>query len=222
MKKQQLLMYSTVSFTLLGVIFLFFWLPPRQDEITQFAIAHPLVAPLLLIFFRTIGMVIPPIPGGVISFALIPVLGWFWTAVYSMIGLTLGAVIAFLIARKFREPVIARFVPLRDLHKWEGKLSGKTEFFAFLGIRMMTGPIMDFISYVAGLSKISFWKFLLATIIAEIPGMFAYYLGGQAYKKVSAENGVYVGIGVLLAVGVAFFYFKDHELFKRKKKEKSS
>lgn len=216
-------MYSTLVLTLLGVGFLFFWLPPHQDELTQLAIDHPIVAPLIIIFFRMIGMVIPPIPGGVISFALIPVLGWFWSSVYSMIGLTLGAIIAFFIARKFREPVIARFVPLQDLNKWEDKLSGKTEFFAFLGIRMMTGPIMDFISYVAGLSKISFWKFLLATVIAEIPSVFAYYVGGEVYKKVSVDNGAYVGVGILLAIGVAFFYLKDHEIIKRytKKKDKT-
>ena len=219
MNKSRLLAGLTICLTAIGVIILLFVFPPYQDDITAFALTHPLLAPLLIILLRMVAIIIPPIPGGVISFALIPVLGWFWSYVYAMIGVTLGAVIAFYIARKFREPVVARFVPLQQLHRWEGKLSTRTEFLAFLGVRMTTGPIMDFISYVAGLSNISFRKFLLATLIAELPSLPVYYVGGEMYNRLSQENGGYVGIGFLLTLAVLWFFFKDHELFGGKKKQ---
>ncbi|MEK7571528.1 MAG: VTT domain-containing protein [Patescibacteria group bacterium] len=217
MRKQHLLAGSTLVLGAVGVLILLFVIPSYEKEITTFSLEHPLLAPLIIIVLRMIAIIIPPIPGGVVSFALIPILGWFWSYIYAMIGITLGAIIAFFIARKFREPVVSKFVPLQQLHTWEGKLSKRTEFLAFLGIRMTTGPIMDFISYVAGLSKISFGKFLLATLIAEIPSAPVYFLGGEMYKQVSHENGVYVGIGFLVLLGLLWHHFKDHEMFKKKK-----
>ena len=217
MRKQKFWGWVTVVLTLVTVIALLIIIPAHEKELTAFAIAHPFLAPFMIILFRMIAMIIPPIPGGILSFALIPVIGWFWSYVYAVIGMTLGASIAFFIARRFREPVVAKFVPFQQLESWEKKLSHKTEFFTFLLIRLTTGPIMDFISYIAGLTKISFKKFLLATVIAELPSAFVYYLGGEVYKKVTEQNSTYVGVGFILILAVLYYSFKDHEMFQKKK-----
>gem|GEM_PF-707159 len=217
MQKQKLWGWVTAFLTLVFVLALLIIIPAHEKELTTFAIAHPLLAPLMIILFRMLAMIIPPIPGGILSFALIPVIGWFLSFVYAVIGMTLGASIAFFIARKFREPVVAKFVPLQQLTIWEKRLSHKTEFFTFLLIRLTTGPIMDFISYIAGLTKISFKKFLLATVIAELPSVFVYYFGGEVYKKVTEQNSSYVGIGFILILAVLYYSFKDHEMFQKKK-----
>ncbi len=220
MGKNKIWGWITVGITIVSVLLLLFLIPAYEKDLTAFTIHHPLLAPLLIILFRFIAMVIPPIPGGILSFALIPVIGWFWSYLYAMIGVTLGATVAFFIARKFREPVVAKFVPLKQLHLWEKKLSSRTEFVAFLIVRLTTGPIMDFISYIAGLSKISFKKFLIATLIAELPSMLTYYVGGEVYKKITEYNSTYVGVGFLLFLGVLYFFFKDHELITGEKKAK--
>ena len=217
MNKNRLLAYVTLGTTSLTVLFLLFWFPSQQESITAFSKENPLMAPLAIIISRILGMVIPPIPGGLVSFALIPVIGWFWAYIYGVIGTTVGAVIAFLLARKFREPLVARFVPLQQMHVWEAKLTHKKKFWAFLLIRMTTGPLMDFVSYIAGLTKISFLTFLVTTLIAEIPTVVVYYIGGKTYEKFSESNN-YAGIGFLLLLGVLFYFFKDHEIFTGKKK----
>lgn len=218
MRKQKLWGWVTVFLTLAAVISLLIIIPAHEKEIIAFTIAHPFLAPILIIAFRTLAMIIPPIPGGILSFALIPVLGWFWSYVYAFIGMTLGASLAFFIARRYREPVVAKFVPLQQLHSWEKRLSYKTEFFTFLLIRLTTGPIMDFISYIAGLTKISFKKFLLATIIAELPSIAVYYFGGEVYKKITEHNSGSIGIGFILILAVLYYSFKDHEIFQKGKK----
>lgn len=222
MPKQKFWSWVTIILTIVTIASVLIIVPAHQKEITSFTLAHPLLAPVIIIFFRMIAMIIPPIPGGILSFALIPVLGWFWSYIYAVIGMTIGASIAFFIARKFREPVVAKFVPLQQLHTWEKQLSGKTEFTTFLVIRMTTGPIMDFISYVAGLTRISFKKFLIATLIAEIPSIVVYYLGGEVYKKFTEQNSSIFGIAFLLIIGVLYFFFKDHELLNGGKKRKSN
>lgn len=205
----------TITLTLALVIIV----PANQEAITAFAIQHPILAPFIVILLRILAMVIPPIPGGIFSYALIPTFGWLLSYIYAFIGVTIGAVIAFVIARKFREPLIAKFVPLQQLHKWENQLSSRTEFMAFLIIRLTTGPIMDFISYVAGLTRISFKKFLLVTMIAELPSMVGYYLGEEVYQQFAAQDNQYVGVVLLIVIAFAFYFFKDHEFFSKKKRD---
>ena len=154
----------TLGFTLSLFFFLIWWIPPRADAFIAFSEAHRFIGPVLVILWSILAIVVPPIPGGIISFALIPVFGWFWSFVYATIGLLIGTSIAFWLARRFREPLAQRFVPLQELHQWEQRFSQRMEFFAFLGIRFTTGPIMDFISYAAGLSSISFRKFFFGNV----------------------------------------------------------
>lgn len=217
MTKQKKIGYITLITTVITIILVLFLLPPYQDQMIALSKDNPLLAPFIIIVLRIIGMVIPPIPGGLVAFALIPVIGWFWAYLYGVIGTTIGAVVAFFIARKFREKAVAHFVPLQQLHKWEATLSHKKKFWAFLLIRISTGPVMDFISYVAGLTKISFKTFLVATLIAEIPSGLVYFLGEKSYEQVAGSNN-YIGVGLLLLLGLAYYFFKDHEFFKGKKK----
>ena len=150
------------------------------------------------------------------SFAFIPILGWFWAWLYGSIGVIIGVTVAFYIARRFREPVVARFVPLKKLHVWEDKLSKRTEFLAFLGIRITTGPILDFISYVAGLSKISYKKFLAATLIAQIPEAIWYYFGGSLFERLSRTQSIASAAILVIILVTAFYIVKNHGIFRKK------
>lgn len=203
----------TFSLSLVSVILLIAFVPQNLETISAFAHKNWLLGALLIILWRILSIVVPPIPGAIVSFALIPIYGWFLSYVFASIGIILGTSIAFFLARKYREPFVKRFIPLQQLHMWEGKLSGKTEFFAFLGIRFATGSILDFISYVAGLSKISYPKFLLATCIAMLPDALLYYLGEELYSQFSKQSS-YFGIVVLIIIAGAYFVIRKKGLFK--------
>ena len=217
MTKQKKIATITVLTTVVTIFLVLFLLPPYQEQAISFSKENPLLAPIIIILLRIIGMIIPPIPGGLVSFALIPVIGWFWAYLYGVIGTTIGAVLAFFIARTFREKAVTHFVSLQQLHTWEKTLSHKKKFWAFLLIRLSTGPVMDFISYIAGLTKISFKTFFIATLIAEIPPGLVYFLGEKSYEQVAGSN-KYIGIGLLILVGLAYYFFKDHDFFTGKKK----
>lgn len=206
----------TFILTVVGFIVLISFVLAYRAEITNFALVYPLFLPLFIIIWRAISIIIAPLPGGILSFAFIPILGWFWAWVYGDIGVIIGATIAFYIARKFREPAVARFIPLKKLHVWEEKLSQRTEFVAFLGIRITTAPIMDFISYIAGLSKISYKKFILATIIAQIPEAIWYYFGGTVYQELLSTKSLFGGILLVTILIIGFFIIRNHGIFRSK------
>lgn len=196
---------AMVVMTILSIIVFISLLGPYQKQLVAFSVAHPVLAPIILILWRFVGVVIPPLPGGLLAYALIPVLGWFLTFLYSTVGLLAGACLSFYIARKYREPVVKHFVPLQSLQKWESKLSEETELWGFLLIRMTTGPIMDFISYLAGLSKISFKKFFIATLLSLLPSGASYYLGEKTYRAVTEESPLLIIVLLVLVCGILVY-----------------
>lgn len=218
----------TFVLTVIAIILFLNFVPQHQEELINITKTYPFLAPFIIIFWRIIAIIIPPIPGGILSFAFVPIIGWFWVFIYSEIGVLTGATIAFFIARKFREPVVKRFVPIQSLHEWEEKLSKKQEFFAFLGIRIAAASFMDFISFAAGLSKLSYKKFILATMIAELPLLLWYYFGEVAYDQYVQKSGIISGVIFVVAILVVLYfvvnhgYLKKNKLVKPEKKKKSS
>ncbi len=169
---------------------------------------HSYLGPILLIFWRIVGIIFPAIPAGVVSFAVVPIFGWLKTYLYTLTGIMIGTSTSFFLARKFKEPLVKRFVPLKRIHEIEDKLTERQEFLAIIGIRLFTSPVMDFSSYAAGLSKISFPKFFLATLIASIPDIAIFYFGEQFYKT-------FFGRSLIIAVSVLFFIATGYFVIKR-------
>lgn len=191
-----------------------FLVPSNLDAIIAFAKEHTFLAPFLVIFWRILAIVIPPLPGGVVSLALLPAFGWFWSFIFSSLGMLIGTSLAFALARKFREPFVKRFVPLQELHHWEEKLSARTEFLGFLVLRFTTGPVMDFISYLAGLSKISYPRFILATLISLLPDTILYYAGEEFYMNLYTKD-AYWGLVIFAVVVITAYVIYKSKFFKK-------
>lgn len=176
-----------------------------QEFLVQLFSDYAIIAPLLFIIARALAIIFPPIPGIAIDLPGILVFGWQVGFIYAEIGIMLGAMVAFLLARKFREPLVRRFVALQKLRKWEKKLSENQAFWALTATRLITNPLFDYISYAAGFTRISTTKFFFSTLIGNTPTvLLVYYFGGFALNK-----GIYyvvVFIAVLIALWLAFKY----------------
>lgn len=197
----------TLTLSLSGLALLLLWIPDNIELLTSFAKKYPFAAPIFIILWRTLSTVVPPIPGGIVSLALLPILGWWQSFIYASIGVLTGTSIAFLLARKYRKPLARRFVPLKQLQVWETKLNEKTKLWGFLGLRLLTAPVFDFVSYIAGISKISFKTFFIANSLALIPDALLYYVGEELYKR-NALIAVFAIIGALLL----FYSIKSHKV----------
>lgn len=161
--------------------------------------ANPMYGFFIVAFARFLAIVVAPLPGQPVAFMSMAVMPWWQAWAANFIGADTGAVAAFLIARKFREPVAARFTGLQNLHAFETALSGRTRFWGFLGLRFVAAGALDFFSYAAGLTKIPFGTFLFATVLADIPISLAFfYFGGKA-----AQYGVYIMIAFIALFMVA-------------------
>ncbi len=179
---------STIFWWLAGIIItIVFSLPIIFPNYQEYAVnligRFPYLAPLVIIVFRFIGVVLAPLPGAPVAFASMAVLPWYEALIWNFIGSESGAIVAFLIARKFREPVVARFAPLEKIHQWQDQVSRRKQFWSFAGFRLVTLVAFDFVSYAAGLTKLPLSTFILVTLLIDIPADFIFfYLGGLAVK----------------------------------------
>ncbi|MES2436996.1 MAG: VTT domain-containing protein [Patescibacteria group bacterium] len=186
-----------------------------KDALTNILIHYPLLAPFVFIAVRAFAIIFPPIPGIVIDLIGIATFPWFLGFIYGEIGVVLGAMIAFWIARYLRKPLLKRFVSLEKLEIWEKKLSGEQEFWVLVGLRLFFNPLFDYVSYAAGLTKISTGKYLLTTVLGTFPTMFViYYFGGLSISK-----GIYFGGGIIIIFFLLRMIYKLNLNLKRSKLE---
>jgi membrane protein DedA with SNARE-associated domain len=128
-----------------------------------------------------------------------------------------GSLIAFYLTRRFGERVVlsrsGRWLGLSRGHlRLAHRFFGKFGLWAVFVGRLL--PIVrTYISFPAGLSKIGYLRFTLATMAGAIPWNFALaYAGyrlGQHYETVAATLGPFaipIAIGVVILLGVAWWF----------------
>jgi uncharacterized membrane protein YdjX (TVP38/TMEM64 family) len=148
---------------------------------------------------RILGAVVL-VPGSVLAIAAGILFGPIWGAVYNVLAATVGAVLAFVIARFIAPNWIARAVNGRV------RLEAMTEaidsegwrFVAF--VRLVPVFPYNLLNYALGLTSIRLAPYTLATLVCMIPVDLAYsYLGYAGRKALSGESGAVQT--ALLAVG---------------------
>lgn len=134
-------------------------------------------APLLLIGSMICTVVIPPIPSVPLVLAAGVAFGPFDGALYAMIGAEIGATVCFLVARALGRETLLR-VRKTDVMFGQRRTDYQLMSMVFLA-RLI--PIFSFeVSFGAGLTKIPFKTFALATLFGMAPSTFALtYLGSS-------------------------------------------
>ena len=170
-----------------GGITLFFLLPIVSPFYRQLFLnlitTYPYTAPFIIIIFRFLGVVVAPLPGMPVAFASMTLLEWWKAGLYNFIGSASGGICAFLIARNYRERVVAYFVPLENVHAWQDTLSRKKQFLTLVAFRFLSVGAFDFVVYALGLTKISFKTYLATVLLVDLPmTTLFFYAGGVSLK----------------------------------------
>lgn len=121
--------------------------------------------------------------------------GPFLAAVYSIIGWTLGSVVAFVITRYITRTVFSDVVMLKRIQEIEKRLPRWYLYGLIIALRM-TLPV-DVVSYVLAVaSTISFQAFLMTTLIGIAPLAFVFTYASQST--------LWVQVGVAIASMILF------------------
>ena len=161
------------------------------DYLRSFGVWGPVISLLMMVGQA----IIAPIPGALVVFANGLAFGTFQGTLLSVVGQTLAAMVCFWIARVLgRGPVeamVGRF-GLDSLDRWFGRWGA----LSIVLLRLVPGVAFDGVSYGAGLLRIRFRTFVIATVIGVLPQSLFYTWMIQRYPG---------AVIVLTAVAVTIF-----------------
>lgn len=165
--------------------------------------------PLLVIALMVLAIMVSPIPSAPIAMAAGAAYGHTWGTLYVLAGAEIGALTAF---------GLARWLGGDTLRRWFGErlsvgLLGSQN--ALMGIvlvsRLLPFISFDIVSYAAGLTVLSFWRFALATLIGIVPASFllAHFGGEMATGESDRIMLSVLALGAITLIPVAVKVVRD-------------
>jgi uncharacterized membrane protein YdjX (TVP38/TMEM64 family) len=166
-----------------------------KQYVNSFGVLGPLV-------YMVMFCVIPA--GSVIALAGGMAFGVYFGTLYTTLGAILGATSAFYISRLLGRDAVEKLTRGK-IQSFEDGVE-KKGFILILILRLI--PIVPFnvISYGAGLTKIKFYDYMMATMVGIIPGVIVFTnLGDKALNIKSPEFILAIAMLVILTAGSYFF-----------------
>lgn len=170
------------------------------ERLRDWVAAWGYVAPLVFIGVQFTQVVLFVIPGEVAQIAGGYVFGVWLGVLYSVIGILLGSVFNFYLARLLGVPFVEGVFGKQRLAKFDAMLTSRRATVAFFLLFLIPGIPKDALCYVAGLSTLPFPAFLLVSTIGRLPGIIgSSALGGAAAAK------SWVVVGSILVAAIILF-----------------
>lgn len=140
-------------------------------------------APVMLTFIQAAQVVIPVLPGFLGCAVGSVMFGWVGGFLCNYIGISLGSIIAFFLARRFGAPLVKSLFPENKYEKWSSWAAKSKSYTALLFAGMVL-PLFpdDFFCYFTGLTSMKAKKFILIIILGKPWCILAYSLGFSLIK----------------------------------------
>ena len=177
-----------------------------RDYVKQFGVLGPL-AIIVFIILQMFLIIFPswlPIIVGVLAY------GFWWGVLINLTGVGIASTIGFFIGKKFKG-----ILGNKNYEKWKYWIKNYS-FGTVVLFRISPFFSNDAISFIAGIFRMSYKKFIMATYAGMIPLSLA--VGYFSTDVDKLENGLY-WIGGVGAVLYGLYIFMDYK--KRKKHEKT-
>jgi uncharacterized membrane protein YdjX (TVP38/TMEM64 family) len=166
--------------------------------------------PFAVIGLMTLAILVSPIPSAPVALAAGALYGHTWGTLYVLLGAELGALAAFGIARIVGYEALRGWLGERASLGWLGSQN------ALMGLvflsRLLPFVSFDVISYAAGLTALSVWRFALATLAGIVPASFLLAHFGAELAAGEAEQALIavLGLGVLVALPLVIKLARDY------------
>lgn len=161
--------------------------------------------PLVSIFLLTLESVIAPLPAWPVIAANVYLFGPVGGFFVSWIGALTGASACFWLARALGREKIARWLGKGPVWQRVDEFTAERGFTIWLVARLIPVTNLDPLSYLAGLSRVGFPTFLLATALGTLPWVLLYTLFAHDLMRVR-EYGARLGVVTAVALAVYLFF----------------
>jgi len=182
----------------------------RMGDLRNWIETLGILGPVVFVFIY-VGAVIAGIPGSAITIAAGALFGSVVGVILVSIAATVGASLAFLIARYFARDSIARWLSTKEKFSKLDRLTERHGAMIVAITRLI--PIFPFnlLNYGFGLTRVRFWTFVFWSWLCMLPGTALYVVGTDAITSGISQGqvpwaliGVVLGILILLVVLTRF------------------
>ena len=174
------------------------------DSLTSFVQSLGVGGPLIVIALMILAIVLNPLPSAPIALASGAVYGHLWGTAYIVLGAEIGAVIAFMITRLTGYHWLRHLTKERLSLGWVGSQNSLMTM-VFIS-RLIPFLSFDLVSYGAGLTTITFWRFALATLMGLLPASFllAHFGGKMGETDVQQLSIIILLLGLVVAIPLIY------------------
>lgn len=148
-----------------------------QQKLEQLVAGFGILGPLLFILVQAVQVVIPIVPGGISCLAGVILFGALNGFVYNYVGICIGSVLAFGIAKSYGRPLLPKLFGQQLLDKYDGwtRQGNRFERLFALAIFLPIAPD-DFLCYLAGTTSMTWKKFVLIILSGKPFAILMYSL----------------------------------------------
>lgn len=200
----------------LATVLFYIWFinSPYFEELKNWSQDNLILYIIILLLLKIIGIIWPPIPGGVLTLASIPIIGWKLAYLTDLMGSIIGSSGAFFIARKWGWKFLEKIFDSSILEKIKNvKIKKQREIETIFLMRFLGGTIIEVVCYGAGILGIGYRNYLTATVLSHLPiGIPLFYLAGNVLSDVLSRNGAIMSF-IFLCFAVFLFYKLKHRYF---------
>ncbi len=186
------------------------------DSIVDFINSFGILAVVVFILLVVLEVILAPIPPFVLYVAGGIIFGAFFGGTLTLFGNVLGAVFAFLIARKFGRKLVEKKIN-PSLQRRFDRFSQKYGGWALFLIRLNPFTTSDLFSYLAGLTKMKLRILIISTTLGLIPLIYIQTYLGDIFVRDSPFL-FFLFIAVSLIYLAIFLYGLWYLIIRKKKR----
>lgn len=188
----------------------------NQERFRTWIESYKSAAALVFVLVQCVQVVLFFIPGEVTQFAGGYIFGTWQGLLLSYLGITLGSVIAFLLARLFGYAALGLLIDHETLRKFDRLVYGKSGFWPMFVLFLLPGIPKDVLCYIAGLTPMHVVTFVLVSTLGRFPGVLLSCVLGEGLAE---HNWTTLGLSAGITVGLLglVYLFRDPiERFRKK------
>src|SRR3989344_236290 len=212
MKNNRSSLLEIVWFVVILTLFIVSLKMVRSGNLAQMLSSFGILAPIILVILKALTLIIAPLGGSPLYFLSGAMFGNLQGFLLCFLGDALGSAGCFFISRKFGDKIVRKlagdkfFVQIKKY----ANLLGDTK--SFVKARIAVFNIPELSAYAAGLSPISFLKFILVQMLFSIPVSFLLVFFGYQIANLSLKYFfLYPLILSFFAFGGFVALYKDYE-----------
>lgn len=147
------------------------------ESLKRFITGFGMAGILVFVVFQAVQVVFPVLPGGIGCLGGVLIYGAYQGFLYNYIGICIGSVIAFLLARYYGKPLLQKLFS-QELHEKYSKWVERGHFDTLFAVAIFM-PVApdDFLCYLAGTTKMSLQKFTAIILLGKPLAIAAYSFG---------------------------------------------